>query len=178
MRLLFILFTVLLSWNSYADAWDNLTKEEAENVIEYLKVNPYIFDYCDCCDHEGEYATTIEFLKVIDARIVTCEWDNEFYTVKATVEVIAHVPYTENGPDIKRIERLREKDSEVTIYMNYTWGLDLKTKKAAPFFDLVTYHYEHNRGACKEPFEFPHPRALKKTWNDKEYKKWYRQNVK
>ena len=88
MRLLFILFTVLLSWNSYADAWDNLTKEEAENVIEYLKVNPYISDYCDCCDHEGEYATTIEFLKVIDARIVTCEWDNEFYTV-AVVRKIA-----------------------------------------------------------------------------------------
>ena len=49
--LVLFLFFLFQSSISRADAWDNLTMEEAKSVVAKLEKDPFIFDYCDCCDH-------------------------------------------------------------------------------------------------------------------------------
>ncbi|MDP5010624.1 MAG: hypothetical protein NWQ47_05265 [Crocinitomicaceae bacterium] len=44
MKTILFFFTFFFSQFSYADAWDNLTLEEAQNVIAQLNENPFIFD--------------------------------------------------------------------------------------------------------------------------------------
>ncbi|MDP5098609.1 MAG: hypothetical protein NWQ27_01330 [Crocinitomicaceae bacterium] len=65
MKTIFFFFTFFFSQFSYADAWDNLTLEEAQNVIAQLNENPFIFDYCDCFDFSGEFSTQVDGLNLI-----------------------------------------------------------------------------------------------------------------
>jgi len=149
--------------------------EEAEAVLVELEKNPFIFDYCDCCDHEGEYAAQVHFVKVKNARIVECDWDKEFYTVVYDADVIAEVTYTADGPDITKMAPDTEiSDSGLKIYMNYTWTLNAKTKKASNFFNSVDYDYYGENRSCKDEFAYPTPKQLKKVVKVKGYKKWYK----
>ena len=163
---------------SFADAWDNLTFEEAENVVKELKKNPFIFDYCDCCDYKGEYASSIEFIKVTDTEIVECNWNSEMYSVKITSELIASVQFTASGANTKEMTKQSDNNFSSVLYMNYTWGLNPETKKATPFFNIITYSfYENENQPCQAEFKYPTPRDLKKVNFVKGYKKWWRVNV-
>ena len=177
MRNFVIFFTLALSSLARADAWDNMTFEQAEAVVAELKINPYIFSYCDCCDSEGPFAATILFLKVVQTEIVPCEWDQEAYAVRYQSEVLALITYAQLGPDVTEMSKNEVSDFSDYIYMNYTWGFNDQTKRATPFFNLVEYNfYGENNEPCKEEFNFPVPKLLKRVSNDKEYKKWYKKN--
>lgn len=166
---------IFSSFLTFADAWDNLTLEDAQAVVAELKRNPYIFDYCDCCNNEGEYATTIEFLKVISTEIVPCSWDNEFYSVKAYSVLLATVFYANNGPDVNQLIEPESTEYAELIYMNYTWTFHPETKLARPFFDRINYvYYGDDRQPCKSSFAYPTPAQLKTVSKDKGYKKWYK----
>lgn len=177
MRNFIIFFTLALSSLARADAWDNMTFEQAEAVVAELQSNPYIFSYCDCCDSEGPFAVTIRFLKVKETEIVPCEWDQGAYSVRYQSEVMALVTYADAGPDFTALFKDETPDFSDLIYMNYTWGFNRKTKRATPFFNLVAYdlYGEHNK-ACKAEFNFPSPKLLKGVSNDNWYKKWYKKN--
>lgn len=161
-----------------ADAWDNLTYAEAEAVVVELKQNPFIFDYCDCCSHDGEYATSIEFIRVTETEIVACEWNNEMYSVKIKAHVIATVAHMSYGADAQSLTKKIDNNYETTFYMNYTWGFNSNSKGASPFFNILDYNYYGDENTpCKQLFNYPTPKELKKTVKVKGYKKWWKSNL-
>jgi len=165
---LLILFPTLL----WADYWDNLTLVQAEEVIEFLNSNPYILDYCDCCDYEGEYATKIYLMKVESTEIITCDWDSRYFSVKAQVEVLAEIPYNKEGPDIYS-PQLFSFEKKITITMNYTWAYNTKQSKAAPLYTIIPYdiygEQKSDSGYCREFIAFPSPMHV----INEAYGKWY-----
>jgi hypothetical protein len=179
MKHLLITLLLLISFNSLADAWDNLTMTEAKAVVAELKQNTYIFDYCDCCSHDGEDATGIEFIKVIHTEIVTCDWNNEMYSVKIIAQLIARVEHLEKGANIHKLTPSYDKDYHTTFYMNYTWGMHPDSNLATPFFNIIDYDYYGNDNTpCKALFSYPTPKQLKKTVKVKGYKKWWKTQLK
>ena len=175
----FILFTfVVSSFISKADQWDDLSYEEAENVIEYLRYNPYIFEYCDCCVDEEDDIFNIDLVLVSNVQIVACEWKPEKYSVTYDFEVLAMIQYDDDGR-IKKVEIPYESaESTHTIYMNYTWGLNSESKLAQPLFDIITYdNYGNDHLPCKKAFPFPTPGELEEVGKFKAYKQWYKNYV-
>jgi hypothetical protein len=166
-----LLLLLLLPTLLFADSWEELTMDEARQVQEYLIQNPYILDYCDCCNYEGEYATKVHLMKIKSIEIRTSELDIEYFTIFVQVETLAEIPYTKNGLDISSpIIQNSEVDLVIKISMNYTWGYD--KEKAVPLCNIIPYRdYEidHNSGVCKKLTSFPNPKLIK---NEK-YKRWY-----
>lgn len=174
MRPLLTLLLLVNTFLSTADAWDNLTYEEAQQVVNSLKKNPYIFDYCDCCSHDGEYATAVFFLRVISTEIVQCDWAEEYYSVKYTAEKIAQVEYLSSGVNQTNLFLSQDEFEENNrIYMNYTWTFHPTTKMAVPFFDVVTYTTYGEASPCKKPFQYPTPKQVAAITKVKGYKRWY-----
>lgn len=178
MRAFVLFFALCISQFSFADAWDNLTMDEAKAVVAELKENPYIFDYCDCCDHSGEYASTVHLLKVTDTEIVTCSWSEEHYSVKITYDVIAKLKYTGKGPNTKKLKKYNGDEIGDLIYMNYTWIFNQETMKASPFFNSVSYSTYGESAPCKKEFTYPTPKAVGKVSDDKGYSEWYAKTFK
>jgi hypothetical protein len=176
-KTLFIIFLSFISSFSYADAWDNLTYEEAEKVVAELKKNPFIFDYCDCCDFSGEYATEVFFLKVTKTEIVTCDWEPNFYSVKYHADVIAKVLFEEIGANIFNLSAPVSATTSGTFYMNYTWGFNEENSNAAPFFSIIPYTYYGEAKPCLGPIAYPAPVAVSKIGKVKGYKKWYKRGM-
>lgn len=171
--------SILQSFISRADAWDNLTMEEAKQVVSKLEKDPYIFDYCDCCDHSGEYASKAHLLKVTGTEIVVCDWNQEFYTVKITYSVIAELKYTSKGLKTKKLRPYTDDEIGNTVYMNYTWVLNDVSGKAEPLFNSVPYSsYADHRESCKARFAFPTPATVAKVSGDGEYAVWYANRMK
>lgn len=177
MRILLVVLTFLLSIQSLlADSWDNLTKEQAEAVVAELKENPYIFDYCDCCDHEGVYAAKVRLLKVTKSEIIPCPWEKESFSVNVETMVLAHIPYEANGPDLNKMTSNKKETAIYTLAMNYTWSFNKGEKSAAPFFTTVPYDKYDDKKACKAMFKFPTPEQGKGIIKDGKYTKWYKTN--
>ena len=178
MRSLLFALTLLIAPLSFADAWDNLTMEEAKAVVAELKVSPYIFDYCDCCDHSGEYASSVHLIKVTGFNIIPSSWSEGQYAVQISYEVIAKLNYTAKGPNIKKLKKYTGAEIGDLIYMNYTWVLNRDNKKASPFFNSVDYSTYGDGSPCKKEFTYPTPKAVAKVSDDIEYAAWYEANVK
>jgi hypothetical protein len=175
MKFLFLFVVLLISRFSFADAWDAVTKEEAEKVVAELKVNPYIFDYCDCCDTEGDYATVSYLVKVKSAEIVPCSWSDEYFSVVLDVEVIGEIIRTDDENEISLRKTSDESVSDFS--MNYSWGYNSGSKMAAPFFQFVPYHVEWETTSCKKEFMYPTPKQVKAVSKDRGYAKWYKENI-
>lgn len=178
MKKIFFFFSFLLLSNVVlADAWDNLTMEQAKAVVSELESNPYIFDYCDCCDRKGEYASQAYFLKVIHAEIVTCSWDKTFYSVQITADVIGKLKRTKTGLKLNKLYKASSAPSKV-IYMNYTWAFNRSTKMASPFFNVVSYDvYGTENKPCSAAFSFPKPEVVSKVYKDEIYSFWYKNHL-
>lgn len=171
-----IVILVLLttfSFTAKADAWDNLTLTEAEAVVAHLGKNPYIFQYCDCCDDDSPNINSAILVKVTKTSIEKCDWNDEMYSVYYDAEIIAEISYTESG--LKISSGIIEGSSTTSdkIYMNYTRTINPSTKKATNFFNIIDYQYYGESTPCKAEFDYPNPKALKAISTDKKYKKWY-----
>lgn len=177
MRTIILLFALCISQLSHADAWDNLTIDEARSVVAELKENPYIFDYCDCCDHSGEYAASVHLLKVTGTEIITCSWSEEHYSVRITYEVIAALNYTGKGPNTKKLKKYAGDEVSDIVFMNYTWNINTDSHKATPFFNIVSYSTYGDSAPCKKEFAYPTPKAVSKVSDDKDYATWYAAHV-
>ncbi|MCD4795056.1 MAG: hypothetical protein K8R54_17625 [Bacteroidales bacterium] len=179
MKKVLIILLLIFPLYARADYWDHLTREEAEEVQAFLSNCPFILDYCDCCDFEGEYATKAYLMKVTSTEIVTCHWDDAYYSVKAKVDIIAELPYSENGLNITKPLKNSNKD-DLIITMNYTWSYSEKKAKAVPLFFIVSYDYyganDEDSGLCRNFTDFPNPFKTNDVITDKEYRKWYKKN--
>lgn len=176
-KLIFFFCLLLLSKFTFADAWDNLTLEQAQAVVAELETNPYIFDYCDCCDRKGEYASNAYFLKVVLAEIVPCEWDKTYYSVKITADVIGRLKRTKSGLKLNKLLKAVDDPSKM-VFMNYTWGYNKTTKMASPFFDIVAYDvYGTENTSCNPTFAFPKPEVVSKVYKDEIYGFWYSKHI-
>lgn len=172
MRIFLIFCLLFLSFNAFADPWDDVTKEEAENVVAFLKQNPFILDYCDCCDIES-----VALLKVISVKIEKSDWKDGKYSVKTRVRKVADIPNTKNGGlQLPEATPAYGKD-DFQITMNYTWVFNLETKKAAPLFDLVEYSGYSNRKPCASYTNYPNPFESECDVFPADYRDWYRLNV-
>lgn len=165
-KLLLLFVATLFITTAKADPWDNLTQAQAEQVVEYLKENPFILDYCDCCDGSDTY-----LLKVLRSEIVPCEWDNEYKSVKVIAAKIGKLERDATGPvSAYRVEGMNEL-TNYTIYMNYTFVYSECGNWAVPFFKEIDYGQEH---ICTGATRFPNP-ADNKEITDTEYIKWFEQ---
>ncbi|MCH2234050.1 MAG: hypothetical protein MK078_07340 [Crocinitomicaceae bacterium] len=148
-----------------ADAWDNLTKEQADQVVSFIEKNPFVFDYCDCC------GTPPSLVYVTGTEIVPCSWQPEDYTVHYTGTVIAKIFMEERGGDPSNITPANDP-FEGDIYMNYTWVYNKQFQVVAPFFDVIDYgYYGDDNRSCHELFGLPKAKLV----GNKMYKKWYKQ---
>jgi len=148
-----------------ADPWDNLTEEQANEVVSYLKENPFILDYCDCCD-----AGDVILMKVNDVEIIPCEWDANYKSVKVYATQIGKLERNGSYPSAFRVEHL-EEDIEYIITMNYTFVYSECGKWAVPFFKEVEYDNKH---VCCGATRFPDP-SDNPGIMDQEYYTWFEQ---
>ena len=180
MKYILVLFALITCYISKADHWDNLTKENADQVVAYLEANPYLFDYCDCCRDEG-LPKEVYFFRVLETAIIPCEWNLEMFSVKvAKYEMIATLHYDDSGIIVEdSYSMIGEDGVSDLIFMNYTWGFNPKTKMAAPIFDMVEYdYYGEDNKPCNVYFKFPDPSKLSQIVKYKKYKKWYKKAMK
>ena len=67
-----------------ADPWEAMTESEAKELMAFLKKNPYVFDYCDCCDEVArQYDNRKAFghlIKIEKMEIVPCAWDESRFS--------------------------------------------------------------------------------------------------
>lgn len=161
----------------WADSWDNMTYEQAEQTVKLLETDPYILDYCDCCSHDGEYAVDVYLMKVLSTEIVPCEWNSEYFSIKAQVEVLAEIPYKEKGLVLDSSQAFYEWEKEILITMNYTWIYNKEVEKAAPIYTVVPYdvygNQKSNSGYCKDLTAFPKPEGIE----NEAYEDWYNEKA-
>ena len=180
MKYLTLLVLLFVSTLSFADAWDNLTEEEAANVVNYLNAHPYIFEFCDCCqtDDDEDDIYSMELVKVSNLRVVPCSWDKDYYSVEYDSQRLATLVYKEDGSGMEVLPPPApgfEEDAPV-IYMNYTWAFNPESQLAKPLFESIDYHYVAQYGgrSCKEAFDYPTPAELEPAGKFKGYKQWYK----
>lgn len=149
-----------------ADAWDNLSYEQAEDVIGYLENNPFFLDYCDCCD-DGD----VILMKYLDAEIIPCEWDSEYKSVLVYAVKIGKLERNGSYPSAYRVETMNE-ETEYIITMNYTFVYSECGNWAVPFFKEVAYSNEH---VCCGATRFPSP-SDNPGIKDSEYIAWFNRN--
>lgn len=175
MKYLIGIFLLFSTFVAKADAWDDLTKEEAEKVVAYLKLNPYIFDYCDCCS-DTDLPKDVLLVKVESASIVTCDWKPEAFSVKIETTILGVLTY-DNEKIV--VSPPGEYEAPTSLYMNYTWVWNTETGGASPVFDVIDYaSYGGDHKPCKSYFDFPHPKIVKIVSKDKGYKKWFKKAMK
>lgn len=170
MKIFFILLSLCFSLEARADYWDNLSAEEAQNVVAELQRNPFIFAYCDCCGN------TLVLVKVTKTEIVPCSWNEGQFSV--TYECVAMAEFTraEEQNSLSSGIAASPISESTLVAMNYTWTVHSTTKLAVPFFDVVNYTYYDNQ-SCEEPFNFPHPSEVGKASKLMGYKSWYKKTI-
>ncbi len=172
MKILFFTLFLFVSLAVFADPWDNLTKQEAKKVVQFLKQNPYVLDYCDCCDIES-----VALVKVTSVKIIDCEWKKGQYSIEVETRKVVDIPNTDTGPQLPDAAPAYG-NHKFLVTMNYTWGFNATTKKAAPLFDMIEYKtYGDDRKPCKSYTEYPNPYEAECDIFDREYREWYKLNV-
>lgn len=166
--LLLIAALLFTSFAALADAWDNLTMDQAKKVQKFLTKNPYIIDYCDCCTEADVY-----LMKVVSTEIIACSWDQSQYSLKANVIRLAKLPNYGDGLNQFNAEKMNETAS-FTITMNYTFGFYKKLRWAVPLFKLLPYKDNH---VCKGATNYPDPITTNKTELDAGYTAWHSKNI-
>ena len=171
MRLLLALFLLISANIAKADAWDNLTHEQAQHVKHFLHKNPYIFDFCDCC---GE-GTEVYLIKVESVEITECAWDKKQFSVLTKGRRIAQMQWAHIGLDDYHTDPIDE-EIEYTIYMNYTFAFDKHMKWAVPLFKLIDY--QHDGPICIGATNYPNPDDEGVQITDQDYIDWYHHHFK
>ena len=171
MKLILSILVIAVTLFAKADAWDNLTAEQASQVKEFVERNPFIFDFCDCCGSEVE----VFLIKVESAKIVKCSWDKKQFSVVTKGRRIAKMQWAGVGLDDYHAEFMDEA-IEYTIFMNYTFVFDPHMKWAVPLFKMI--EYAHDGPICIGATNYPSPEYEGVQINDQDYLDWYHKNIK
>ena len=171
MRLLLTGLLLLTFTFAKADAWDNMTHDQALKVKHFLQKNPFVFDFCDCCGNSAE----VYLLKVESIEIVPCSWDEKQYSILTKSRRIAQMQWAHVGLDDYHTNEIDE-EVEYTVYMNYTFVFDQHLKWAVPFFKLIDY--SHDGPICIGATSYPNPVDDGVKITDQDYLDWYQQNIK
>lgn len=170
MKRFLVISFLLISLISKADAWDNLTHSQAKFVVHFLKKNPFIIDWCDCCGNEEP----AYLIRVDSAAIVPCSWDKKQYSVISYGERICRFQNAHVGLDDYHTDSVQEK-VEYTIYMNYTFAFDQYMKWAVPFHKLMDYGQDGP--ICFGATNYPNPKDEGVKITDTAYQRWYAQHI-
>jgi hypothetical protein len=162
-----------------ADPWTGMTEAEAKETMAYLQKNPYLFDYCDCCDevareYDGKKLMG-HLVKIVKMEIVTCEWDETLFSVNIVQTEVLASGYVENGVfgmKAASAEELASYTDSWPVALNYSFTLT--AGKAVRLFTKTSYEAEDvGCGAVKA---FPDPKTLENNKLTKAYAKYYKKN--
>lgn len=166
-----LLILIFAPLSLLADPIDWLSPKEAKAVVEYLKKNPYIVDYCDCCD-----APEGALIRVTSTKVVPSPYgDDGSYSVEITGEVVFYGKI-QNGTMVGLEER--SADSPLgNVTMNYHWAYT--NGKIRRMGAAVDYSGEYDFDCENQLTSFPSASDYKsKNANVSAYKKWYKKTVK
>jgi len=166
---LFLAISVFSINNVKADDWDDMTSSQAKNVQSYLKKNPFVLDYCDCCSDAEVF-----LLKIISTESITCSWNAEKFSVKAKAIKIGQLERF-TFPSAYRTKPMNE-EIDYIVSMNYTFVYSKVGKWAVPLFKMVAYEKDRNH-VCAGATRFPDPSDGNEI-KDASYKIWFDKNVK
>lgn len=164
-KLLFLAFSFLILSPLKADPWEDLTQKQAEAVVKFLKKNPFILDYCDCCG-EGD----VYLMKVVSTKIVECSYNSAKKTVVAEVVKIGKLETNDGVPSAYRTQSMQSAPESYIVTMNYTFVYSKRDKWATPLFKEVAYDQNH---VCKGATRFPNP-FDNNDIKDADYRKWFK----
>ncbi len=175
MKKITIILALFLTLVSKADTWTELSLAEAKVLKTYLTKNPYILDYCDCCDIEGEYASKTYLYKITSMEIIESEWGDGNYNLKASVEEIVEIQRIDKGLQMNSLTCGYNYASELTLSMNYTWGFNQVNRKVTPLYSIVPHNYDYynaSSGYCNDFTDLPNPNSNTEI-KDQDYINWY-----
>jgi len=157
-----------------ADPWEALTESEAKELKAYLEKNPFVFDYCDCCDEVArKYDNRKTFghlIKIEKMEIVVCSWDESRFSVNIVQSSILASGNVEGGkfniavPKEDDIQRYRE---HWPITLNYSWSI--KSGKPSRLYKHINYNADDVK--CKGISKFPRPNVVPAKFK-KDYQKF------
>jgi hypothetical protein len=150
-----------------ADPWDDLTESQAKAVVAFLKKNPFVLDYCDCCDN-----TEVMLIKIVDPEVVPCDWNPEKFSVRALSWTIGKLEVNDGIPSAYRAVGDLVPTNYI-VSMNYTFVYSKSKKWAVPLFKEVAYDRDH---VCKGATKFPNPKENPEI-TDADYIAWYAKNI-
>ena len=159
-----------------ADPWECMSETEVKELMSFLKKNPYVFDYCDCCDEVSrKYDNKKLFghlIKIEKMEIVTCSWDDTQFSVNIVKSSIILSGNVEKGKLIAAdldVKNLAPYNGTWPITLNYCWTY--KAGKISRLFKNIKYDNEDVK--CGGISEFPDPKKVPAEFK-KGYQKFYR----
>ena len=169
-KLFFVLLSMSIVAFATADPWEDVTQEQAEQIVEHLEEHPFILDYCDCCGSSDVY-----LMKVVGTEIVECSYDSEKKSVIATVVKIGKLEVSDGIPSAYRTESVDDAEVEsLIVTMNYTFVYSACGQWAVPFFKEVADERNH---VCAGATRFPSPFDNEETLEDVQYLEWFVENI-
>lgn len=176
------IFIALLAFFSsttalFADPWDCMSKEQAEELMAHLQKNPFVFDYCDCCDEVSrEYDNKKlmgHLVKIEKMEIKACSWDETQFSVYVVSTTMIASGYVEGGNF--KIEQTKNEVAagyyaeDWSVAINYCFALD--KGKPTRLYKMIKYEGDDvNCGGLKN---FPDPNKIPKSKIQKAYAKYY-----
>ena len=183
LKLSLLFLALSLPFLASADPWDCMSKTEAEALKTYLEKNPFMLDYCDCCDdvaREYDNKKVKGYLVEIKSlEIVPCSWDAERYSVQVTEHKVWSSGYVERGtfePDAKvDLADFPGADGPWPVAANYAYTL--QKGKAVTLYKVNGMTDE--KTDCRAPYSFPAPKAIKMgCWKKRKYRRFYKKRRK
>jgi hypothetical protein len=175
--LLFLSFLIFTQINVVkADPWDCMSREEANSLVTYLKDNPFVFDYCDCCDDitgEDEEKPMGQLIKIEKMQIVACSYDDTQFSVKITKSTVVSSGYVFYGifnPAESRPEDLDRYANPWNISLNYCFAMIGETSTMR-LYQIIGLEAEPID--CTGLGEFPVPKNLPEHPLKKAYTVFY-----
>lgn len=156
-----------------ADPWDCMSKEDAEELMVFLKKNPFVLEYCDCCDEPTAYLVRIQRMK-----IVPCHWDESQYSVAVVRYRITAMGYMEDR-QFKQIQQTADPEA-LKLYGNaeyYTPTLNYSFSRQNGKPTRLNTQTGDDRSddiGCGGIQAFPAPKTLKKIKGCWAYRRFYR----
>jgi hypothetical protein len=166
-KLLLFCSVIFATFTAKADPWDDLTVTQAKAVVAFLKKNPFVLDYCDCCENPE-----VSLIKIVKAEIIPCEWNPQKVSVRALSWTIGKLEVYSDTPSAYRTQP-QMTPTDYLITMNYTFVYSKAGKWAVPFFKEVPYDRDH---VCKGATNFPNPKDNPGI-TDLDYIKWYKKKI-
>lgn len=176
-----ILFSLLLCCSSllFADPIEDFSLADANRIVAFLKENPFMIDYCDCCNEvlsEGEAPIEAKLIRIIEREIVPCEYNAERYSIRITGEILAKgIIENKKMTNIHVLPRDEAEEYNTLLSANYFFCAD---KRKIGQLGMITQDDKlYKEYKCGGISGFPAPSALANIISMEQYVKWYRKNA-